>query len=197
MENVLNASYRDQTGKVAARQLRRRGEIPGVCYGHGRDTFKVSLDPDDLAGLILGSPKGRNTVIALQTNGESHQVMVQEVQKDPLKRVPVHVDFRLVTDDDYVVVPVPVVRSGRSRTERAGGRLVAVRRSVNLRCQVRDIPDAVDVDVTELRVGGKIRASDLVAPPGCEIVYKADFVVVATVRPRGEAAVGDDEEGAG
>lgn len=194
MENVLTASYRHDTGKVAARQLRRQGQIPAVCYGSDRGTFNVTLDPNELRLLLKGSKKGRNQVIQLTTDGESHQVMVQEIQRDPLKRTPVHVDFLLVKDEDHVTVPVPITSRGRSRAERNGGSLAIVRRSIDVRCMVKDIPEAVDVDVTELVLGGKIRASELVAPPGGEIVYKNDFVIISGVRPRGTDEEEEEEE---
>jgi large subunit ribosomal protein L25 len=164
--------------------------IPAVCYGRRIDPFTLSIAPDVL-NSILFSPKGRNTVVQLEVGGKSYKAMIQDVQRHPVKRVPIHVDFRVVEDEDLVTVNVPVQRVGRARGEAAGGRLVPVRRTVEVRCSVEDIPDVVTHDVTEIRLGGKVLCSDLIAPPNSEIVFKSDFVVLRVEIPRG---ADEDEE---
>ncbi|MBN1944550.1 MAG: 50S ribosomal protein L25 [Bradymonadales bacterium] len=176
-----------ELGKSAAHRIRRRKLVPGVCYGKGVQPFHLAVEPDALA-RILSTPKGRNMVFHLAVEDKSHPVMVQSVQRDPVKRAMLHVDFLVVSSDDWVMVDVPLKVTGKSEGEKAGGRLELVRRSVDLRCQVKDIPECIEYDVTDLQIGQNVPASKLVLPEGSEIASKSDFVVLQVVVPKGKAA---------
>ena len=192
MTYELQVAVREQTGKGAARQLRMSGKIPGVCYGTAVAPFGVSIDPVQLDRLLRTSPQGRNTVIDLDAgDGNIHHVLVQEIQRDPVRRSTVHVDFRVVQSDDRVVVSVPVHRTGHAEAEDMGGRLEQIRRRVDVICMVKDIPEAVVQDVSDLELNDRVRASELVPPEGCKLFYKIDFVVMSLITPRG---IDEDEE---
>lgn len=191
----IEIQARTGTGKSAVRKLRAEGMIPGVCYGNGVEPFNIALSADEL-DKVLFSTKGRNTVLTVQLDGTTHTVMLSELQRDPLKRTPRHVDFRTVSADDQIVLEVPVKTTGNSVGVKAGGRLNPVRRTVAVHCKVADIPPAIVYDVTNLAMGENVLASDLVAPENCRIEFKSDFVVLQVAAPRSaeEVSAGDEEE---
>jgi large subunit ribosomal protein L25 len=195
MAMELKGEIREPHGTGAARETRRRGLIPAVCYGGGKQPLHLSLDPKEFVRL-LQTKRGRNAVFELTFDDKTtHHVMVQDVQRDPVKRVPIHVDFRLVKDDERIVVEVPLTIQGKSKAEELGGRPNLTRRTVEIACQVRDIPDEILHDVSELNMGAMVRASELSLPPGCEVVYKTDYVVISVHAPRGaEEATAEEEE---
>lgn len=183
----LKVELRTPAGKGGARAVRRSGLIPGVCYGHGLEPFGVSMEPKEL-DRIMHSAKGRNSVIALQADGKTHQVMIADAQRDPVRRDVTHVDFRSVEPQDVVVVEVPVKAVGAAPGVKLGGRLEMVRRTVTLRCQVKDIPESIEYDVSALGLGDKVLASQITPPEACELSLKSDFLVIRIVVPRGAAA---------
>ena len=185
MSTTLKAQIRTDLGKAAAREVRKQGFIPGVCYRKTRDAIHVMFEPDEI-NRVLFSPTGRNTVLELDVEGENDlHVMIQDVQRDPVKRVPIHADFRIVKDDDYVVVEVPIQTIGKSPGEELGGRVHLARRTVPLRCLVKAIPLVIEYDVSNLQLGQTVRASQLESPAGTEVVYRTDFPVVIIGVPRG------------
>ena len=93
--------------------------------------YHLNVEPDALV-RVLHSTKGRNTVFELQVNGTTHHVIVKAIQRDPVRRTLLHVDFRVVADDDMVTIEIPVKPVGTARGEEVGGYLVPVRRTVRV-----------------------------------------------------------------
>ncbi len=190
----IKVESRSATGKSAARAARREGLIPGVCYGPTQKPFNFTVAPDEI-NRVLFSDMGRNSVMSFELDGTSHTVMVWDLDRDPVKRVPTHVDFRVVKPADIVVVEVPVHTLGTAAGTELGGSLTPVRRTVKVRCQVKDIPMALEHDVTEMNLGDNVLASELSAPENGEIVFKSDFVVLQMLVPRAaEEVVAEDGE---
>ena len=197
----IKVEERNETGKGAARRARQTGSIPAVCYGPGIEPFSLTLSPDEL-NRVLHAPKSRNTVVSIEAGGKAHTVMIWDLQRDPIKRTPTHIDFRTVKPDDVVLVEVPIRTTGRSEAQEAGAVLTPVRRTTAVRCKVRHIPEHIEYDITELKQGENVLASDLDPPENGAIVFKSDYVVLQLVTPRGaeedetRVAEGEEEEGA-
>ena len=187
----ITVEVRNETGKGAARKIRRDGAIPGVCYGPGVEPFNLVVNPDEL-NRVLHAPTSRNTVVTFDANGQTHTVMIWDLQRDPIKRIPTHIDFRIVLPDDVVTVEVPIRTTGRSPDQEAGAVLTPVRRTTAVRCKVRDIPGFIEYDITGLVQGDNVLASHLDPPENGEIIFKSDYVVLQLVMPRG---ADEDEEG--
>jgi large subunit ribosomal protein L25 len=195
MRTILEVEARTASGKTAARQLRKTGMIPGICYGGGGEPFPMSVSPDALS-RVLKSPRGRNAVVELELDGKRHHVMVQAVQRDPVRRGPIHVDFRVVRDSDVVTVRVPIRAVGKSAGEEEGGSLVLIRRTVGVKCKVSDIPDNISHDVILLEIRDIVRVSELNLPAGCSLDTKTDYVILQIAAPRVvEEVVVEGEEG--
>jgi large subunit ribosomal protein L25 len=184
----LSCSPREGRGKQAARQLRAAGHIPAVVYGHGIDeTLSVAVDPKALKAA-LENPKGYNALLEVNVEGASkHVVLVREVQRHPVSRKFLHVDFVAPNLEVNLVSEVPVRTTGKSVGLITGGRLQTPYREVRLLSKPADIPIEILVDITSLDHGDSIMASEMSLPEGVAAVYDRDYVVTKVLKPRGEA----------
>lgn len=183
----LSCSAREGRGKQAARALRAQGEIPAVVYGHGIDeTLSVSVDPKALKAA-LDNPKGYNALLEVNVGDKAkHVVLVREVQRHPVSRKFLHVDFVAPDLELQLVADVPVRTTGKSVGVVTGGRLQTPYREVRLLSKPADIPSEVVLDITELDHGDAIMASEMALPDGVEAIYDRDYVVTKVLKPRGK-----------
>jgi len=188
----LSCSPRDGRGKQAARQLRAAGQIPAVVYGHGIDeTVSVALDPKALKEA-LENPKGFNALVEVSVeNAGKYVVLVREVQRHPVSRKFLHVDFVAPDLEAELISAVPVRTTGKSVGVITGGRLETPYREMRLSSKPADIPTEVVVDITSLDHGDSIKASEIELPDGVAAVFDRDYVVTKVLKPRGE--VGEDK----
>ncbi len=193
VENLINASARTlATGKENARKIRSNGKVPAVIYGAGSAATSIEVEPNVLVDLFRKT-NNRNTVVHLAVDGKHVPTLVREVQRHPLSREILHVDFQAVAKDQPVVVPVPVRVIGKSKAVGVGGRINVVRRSVKVASAYDRIPEFVDVDVSELDVGDVVRVSKVPMGDGTEIVFDNDFQILSVegkIRDRSEGAPG-------
>lgn len=179
---TIEATPRDETGKGAARAIRREGRIPGVLYGHGRDSMSLTVDAVDLAKLA-GSISVDNTLVDLEVDGESTKVLIREIQRHPFRAEMLHVDFFEIAMDEKIHVDVPVVIEGvPTGVKNKGGVLDHMLREIEVYCLPSKIPERIVVDVTELDIGDAIHVSELELPE-IEILTEADRSVVAVAAP--------------
>lgn len=202
MDTTLAASDRsDALGKGHARKIRRAGKLPIVLYGLDQAPVALSVDPTDLV-TIFKATGNRNTVVDLDVPGEGKvPCLAREVQRHPVSRELLHVDFLRVAKERPVVVSVPVVPVGRAAGEAIGGRVGLVRRELKVSCSYEKIPEGIEVDVTSMEVGDVCSLSEITAPDGVAFVAANDFNVVTVYGKRvmgdAEAAVeAGEEEGA-
>jgi large subunit ribosomal protein L25 len=169
MEAILEAVKRTTTGKNEARRTRMAGRIPAVVYGAQKAGDKtapeqLSVDPKPFL-RILHSSSGFNTLITLKVEGSGDaRVLVREVQLDPVTQHPLHADFYRVNMDRKITVTVPVVLRGESRGVKVdGGVLDFVHREVSVSCLPAEIPNAIEVDISNLGIGDAIHVRDVAA----------------------------------
>ncbi len=162
MEATLDAVERNQRGKNEARRLRATGRIPAVVYGDREGGKAIAVDPKILA-RILRTEQGANTLIALNLpGGGDARVLVKEYQLDPVTRDLLHADFYRVAMDKVIRVQVTVVAQGEPKgVKQQGGVLDIVHRQIEIECLPADIPNHIEVDVTEMMVGQSIRVRDI------------------------------------
>jgi large subunit ribosomal protein L25 len=198
MDAVLEAVKRDGRGKNEARRLRAAGRIPGVLYGarSGGDApvgVSVAVDPKDVF-KILRSESGANTLINFRVDGAETRVMVKEYQLDPVTHALLHADFYQLAMDKAITVTVPVVLHGEARgVKLQGGLLDFVTRDIEVECLPTDIPEHIDVDVTELMINQSIRLRDLPPSTKWKPVTDADTMLVHVVTPKVEEAAATAE----
>jgi large subunit ribosomal protein L25 len=183
----------NEFGKGAARKLRATGQVPGVVYGPGGGSVSLSLDPKDLLQIFKESAN-RNTIVELQIDGSSVKSMVRSVQRHPVTRDLLHVDFYRIDPDLDVEVMVPVRTVGRPAGAVLGGRVRLVRRTLSARCKPGNIPEAFEIDVSHMNVNDMVMASEVVMPPGVKLVMEGDFSVISLYGKRQVVEKEEEEE---
>ena len=184
----LNVEKRSTTGKGAARQLRATGKIPAVVYGAGRETVPILVDRRALSDAFRGGA-GENAIFLLKLQGsdQSRHAMIKELQRDPLSRRPLHLDFVRVLMDTKIRVSVPVEVVGVARGVKTdGGILDFVTREIEIECLPGNIPEHLPVEVSDLGIGDALRVSEVTAPEGVEIVDDLEKVVLHIAHPAHE-----------
>jgi large subunit ribosomal protein L25 len=193
MEAVLEATKRTRFGKNEAGRLRREGQLPSVLYGGptsagGKpEAAPIAVDPKALM-RILHSQSGANTIITLAFGGDSPKVMLKEFQLDPVSHTLLHADFYRVAMDKAITVTVPIVLRGESPgVKQEGGLLDFVHREIEIECLPADIPEHIEVDVSNLMLNQSIRLRDIIESMKWTPISDTDIMLVHVVAPKAEA----------
>ncbi len=188
MEAVtLTAASRTNTGKGAARSLRRDGRIPAVIYGHGRDPLALDLDGRSVSRMldVIG---GETVLIDVAIDGAAPvQAIVREVQRNPVRRTDViHLDLYAIVAGEPIVVEVPVHLVGTPDGVRNQGGVIDLHlHRLTIKCLPKNIPEHVEIDITRLKVGEAIHAREL-SVPDAEIQHEDDVSIVGVLAARVE-----------
>ncbi len=186
MEAKLNLLRRGESGKGAARKLRRAGRVPGVIYGGGDEPVMVSMEARETLQLFQSIPVD-NTILNLSLDGEAsrEQALVREVQVHPYRTELLHVDFIRVQRGVPIEVHVPVHLMGLPDGVRnEGGVLEHVAHDITVKCIPSLIPEAIEVDVTGLGIGDVLRAGDLAMPEGVENLVDPERMICGVAAAR-------------
>src|SRR5438552_3897636 len=180
-EITVRAVVREGRGKNDSRRARRSGQVPVTLYGGAGETVAALVPLGELAA-ILRSDAGRNTIFTLDVEGvEASEVMFADRQIDPVRMRLIHADFKRLVKGEKIEATVPLRLVGDPIGVREqAGMLEQIVREVEIRCQPRDIPEHLDVDVTNLGVHEVLHVSDIPTSEGVEILTGAD-TVIATV----------------
>ena len=190
-ENVLKATVRNSLGKGAARKSRKAGLLPAVVYSKAQESLSVEVSPRELTH-VLRLPLKRNALIGLDIEGQGvRHVMIRDIQKHPVRRDLMHVDFIQVNPQESVVVEIPVALQGRAASVVAGGKLEQVRRNVTVSCLPGQIPAQIDLDITNLPFGSTL-ASQVALPEGLSLEDDPSLPVITIRTARGKKE--EDEE---
>lgn len=181
---TLNARLRDSHGKGAARKLRAAGQVPAVLYGHGDANRPLALNALEVEKLFK-SISVENTVVTLTMDGgATADALVREVQTHPFKPEVLHVDFIQLHAGEPIKLNVPVRLVGTPvGVHTAGGVLDQVIYDVEIQCLPRDIPEAAQIDVSDLDMGQQVHVSDINLP-GVTISLDPDVVIATIAAPR-------------
>jgi large subunit ribosomal protein L25 len=188
MEATLQAEKRDGRGKNEARRLRASGRIPAVVYGAKKNTaVEIAVDPKVLL-RILHSESGVNTLIGLQgVDLAGGKVLVKEYQLDPIDHKLLHADFYAVAMDKAITVTVPIVLKGEPKgVKQQGGIVDFVNRELEVECLPGDIPEHIDLDVSELMMHQGIRVRDLQTDAKWKPISDPDMMIVHVVTVKAE-----------
>jgi large subunit ribosomal protein L25 len=194
MDATLEAVKREGRGKNEANRLRASGKIPAVVYGTGKEGkaptgVAVAVDPKEML-RILHSDTGANTLITLKLDGGESRVMVKEYQLDPVTHGLLHADFYQLALDRAIVVPVPVLLKGEPKGVKLQGGIVDfVSREIEVECLPTEIPEHIDVDITDLALNESIRVRDLAVGPKWKPITEPDTMIVHVVAIKVEEPV--------
>jgi len=195
----LSANAREGKGKGAARSLRSQGQVPAVIYGHGRQPQPLALNARDLDKL-LSHIQAESTVIEVTVGGQTAKTLIREIQRHPIKRQILHVDFQALVAGEKVTVSIPIVLLGVPEGVRLeGGVLDQTLREIEIEVDPSNIPDHVEYDITNMVIGDSVHISDLKVPEGVEVIDDPETSVAVLAAPRAVieevAAVAEPVEG--
>lgn len=190
---VLNVKNRATAGRSASRRLRRADQIPAILYGKHTDPVKLAVSAPAFTRM-LKQIAGRKTIIELRTEGNETPALsfLQEVQRDPITDRYLHADFQEIRPDEKFEVEVPVVVKGDAHgVKYQNGVLEISTHSVRVRCLAKDLPGAIEVDISNLKVDETIKVGGLPVIEGVEYRDSAGQPVVGCLAGEEEEVVAD------
>ncbi len=202
MEAILEATTRDTIGKNEARRTRQAGKVPAIVYGStseggGANAVQIQVEPKPLL-RILHSDSGANTLISLRLAGASEtKVLIKEYQLDPVTHAILHADFYRVRMDRTLQVTIPVTIKGEPKgVKLQGGILEFIRREIEVECLPADIPEHVEVDVSELMLHQGVLLRDVATNPKWKALTDLDTMLVHVIMPKAEEVAAPTEAAA-
>lgn len=180
---AISGSLRTETGKKAAKEIRRGGSIPCVIYGQKRgadglpEAVHFSVSEREI-NMLVYTP--HIYLVDINIDGEDHKAVLKEIQFHPVKDNVLHVDFYEVHPEKPIVMAVPIAPQGLAEGVRAGGKLMTMVRKLKVRALYSQIPEKLEIDVTGLGLGKSIKVGEL-SFEGLELVTPKE-VVVCTVK---------------
>lgn len=197
----LLATVRPRAGKGAARAIRREGKVPAVIYGDKKEPEAIALDYNELIRLLR---RGHfmSSVFDLKVDGRSVRALPRDVQLDPVKDLPIHVDFQRIASDGRIriAVPVEIVNEDKSPGMKRGGVLNIVRHEIEVFCPADKIPHVIEIDLAGVEIGTSIHISSVTLPAGvAPTITDRDFTIATiagSAAARSDAGEDDAEEAA-
>ena len=190
-KTILKAEVRKGVGKKAAKDLRIKGFIPANVYKGGKGATNLQIAASDLMN-VLHTKAGENVIITLKISGEGNPkddtVVIKEIQREPIKDQILHVDFNEISLTEMLKVNVPLISRGESIGVKIdSGVLEHVMRELQVECLPTAIPEKLEADVTNLKIGDAIYVKNIVPPPGVKILNDAELIVMIVKPPKVEA----------
>lgn len=195
MERVsINAVSRTETGKIAARKFRANGQVPAVVYGKGKAPINIAVDAQEMKPVVYGDTYSTHIFDLSITDSETLPVMILEVQRNPISRQLVNVDFHVISLDVKVHTHVPLALKGEPTAIKRGAILERLHGEVQVECLPMLMPDHIEVDISQMELGDAIHASDLQLPPNVVLISSPDEVLIVLAAPqKGIEEVSEEE----
>ncbi|GAA0311043.1 large subunit ribosomal protein L25 [Gracilibacillus halotolerans] len=178
MSIALEVQAREDLQKSQTKLLRSKGEIPAVLYGYNIEPITIAVNEIELIKTVRD--EGRNAIISLNIDGESYNVMLHEYQIDPIRGDLIHADFLAVDMSEELEVNVSIVLEGDAIGVKEGGVLQQPLYELLVRAKPNEIPEQINVDVSNLNIGESILVSDIKAASNYEIVEE-ETTAIATI----------------
>jgi large subunit ribosomal protein L25 len=180
-EIAITATARDKSGKGSARRSRREGMIPAIVYGPEIDPLSLSINEREFRTAMKQASRG--SIINLEVGGNTNKVLIRELQRDPVTSRVIHVDFHAISMNKPIHVSIPIHFVGTAKgVKTEGGIMQITMREAEISCLPADIPDFVEVDVSELGIGDAVHVSNL-AIPNAKILAEGQRTVVVISAP--------------
>ena len=189
----LAANERTLTKTTGSKKVRNSGRVPGVLYGGG-DPQNIELESVQFEKAV-NSTSAKNFLVELEMDGSKSMALVQDVQKHPITRLCIHVDFRRLTDDSVITAKVPLLTTGTAQGVKVGGILQTLFHTITLQGKPADIPETVEADTSHLQVGEGILIGDLELPEGVSALGNPKSRVIAVAASRITAKAEESEGG--
>jgi large subunit ribosomal protein L25 len=191
---VLSAKNRQGTGSSEARRIRRSGRIPAVLYGRSGQAISIDLDAKEFVQGVKNISE--STIVKVEIGGKPYDAFVKDTQRNITDGNILHVDFYEVESGVALRAKVSIHITGNPIGVREGGILEFPLHEIEVECLPKDLPERIDVDVSELKVNQSIHVRDIVLGDGVRLISGADQVVALVKFAKAEAAVSTEEEAA-
>ena len=178
----LAATPRTLTKTTGSKKVRRGGGLPGVVYGNG-EPQTVELEAKQF-GKAVKSTEAKNFLVELEIDGKKSMALVQDIQKNPLTNLLIHVDFKRLTKDSVVTAQVPLRPVGTAEGVKEGGVLLTPMQTVTLKGRPADIPESLEPDISHLEVGQTVYLEELVLPKGVTATGSPKALAIAVTTSR-------------
>ena len=180
--NSIEASVRNTNTKGEVNSLRQKGEVPAIIYGGKEENQKISLSKKHLR-ILINQENFLSNIININMNGKTINVLPREVSYDPISDDPIHIDFIRIIKDAKIVLEIPVrfINNEKSPGLKRGGVLNIVRRKVELKCPIENIPTELVVDLDGLEIGTSIKISSIKLAENVKPTIQGRDFVIATV----------------
>jgi large subunit ribosomal protein L25 len=192
------AQSRKQQGTGASRRLRRSGKVPGILYGGKHSAINIELDHNALF-YHLRNEKFHASILTLALDGAKQQVLLRAVNMHPFKMEVQHIDFQRVSADEKIHMKVPLhfVNAEKSpAVKEQGGIITHVLSDMDIRCLPADLPEFVQVDLSQLAIGHSIHVRELPLPKGVEVALRGNENPTVASAQIPKAAIAEEEEAA-
>jgi large subunit ribosomal protein L25 len=195
MSTVLQAKERNEFRNSALREIREAGNIPAVIYGSKVESKPVFISSADLSKTIR--MVGRNGVISLDVDGSKHDVILNDYQQDCIKKDIIHVDFLAVDQSSKISVNVRLILTGEAAGVKDGGVLQQTVHELSITSTPNEIPQQIEVDVSNLQVGETMKVSDILYQGSFTINHEEEEVIASILPPQQEEEInsGEQQEG--
>lgn len=199
MEKIeLKTTIRETVGNGPARELRRNGLMPAILYGPKAEPIMLSVNIRELEQILKTSNVGQVLLNLVIQNGKekSKTAMIKELQTQPISGDLLHVDFYEVAMDQKIKVSIPIITTGQSKGVELGGVLQMVRHEVEVFCYPNNIPESIEVDITDLDIGESLHIEEVSIDETIELADEANFTLVTVLSPKAaeEEEVEEEEE---
>ncbi|MBW2310683.1 MAG: 50S ribosomal protein L25 [Deltaproteobacteria bacterium] len=193
----VDGKARIKTGKGASRKLRRTGRLPAVFYGPEAESIMISIDYLELVKSLKGRPP-ENVIFDLKidSNGgsQSKKVMIKELQRDPVTRDYLHIDFCEISMAREIETNIPIQLVNTPIGVTKGGLVEHIRRELSVVCLPKDLVDEIEIDVSGLDIGETLHIADIALPSGLRATEDGDLIVATVVAPTITAEEEEAEE---
>ena len=167
----LIAEMRDDQGKGASRRLRRQGKVPAVIYGAGRDPRNLMFDHNKVLRQ-LDDPSFYSSILNIKVGEKSRAAIVKDIQRHPSKKQIIHIDLQRIVEDEQIKMQIPIHYLGEEDAvgvKIGGGTVTKVMTELEISCLPKDLPEFLEVDISELELDQMLNVSDISLPEGVEI----------------------------
>ncbi|MBM0107767.1 50S ribosomal protein L25/general stress protein Ctc [Steroidobacter sp. S1-65] len=192
----LVADSRDVQGKGASRRLRRSGKVPAILYGGHQEPKQILLDHQNLLSLLVNE-KFFSTILSVKIDGQPQAAILKDVQRHPAKNQILHMDLQRVLENEQIRMTIPLHFKGASVSpgvKTQGGVVSHLLNEVEVACLPKDLPEYLEIDLSNMEINQIRRLSDLPLPEGVELValtHGRDEAVVSIHHPRAEEAAAE------
>jgi large subunit ribosomal protein L25 len=181
-QTILKAENRPISGKSALKNVRRTGKLPAVVYGKQYENKQIAVDASEVNKLL--KVYGGSSIINLVVDGEEIPVIMKEIQRDTLNDVIQHIDFMKVSMTDEITLNVPIYLIGDAQGIKVGGILQNQKRELSIKSLPQDIPETVELDVSNLNIGDSLTVADINLGDKVTILDDPDEVIVSIIAPK-------------